>query len=75
MRKTKVLCGVCRNDYYNHNRPEGCWSFGQAEVVMAIRVGIWEPPPYGKARALPYLDCCRPDGFALIRVDDCRVTP
>lgn len=71
--KTKQMCQGCRDDYYNHHRDEGCWTFKRAKVVKRIRVGIWEPPPYDKGRAEACLSCFSPDGDAMLQLDDCRV--
>lgn len=70
--KTKALCQGCRNDYYNQNRPEGCWSYGQAKVVQLQRVGIWQDPPYDwepESR----LNCYHAEGYAMLIKDDPRI--
>lgn len=71
--KTKQMCQGCRDDFYNHNREGGCWSFKTAKIVKRVRVGIWEQPPYSKDRAEKCLSCYRPDGYAMLKLDDCRV--
>ena len=73
MKKTKQMCSGCHDDFYNHNRDEGCWSFKTARVVKRVQVGIWEPPPYAKSRAKQCLSCYSPDGYAMLKLDDCRV--
>jgi len=73
MSKTKDMCRGCRDDFYNHNRVGGCWSFANAKVVSRVRVGIWEPPPYSPKRAERCLSCFHPEGYAMIELDDCRV--
>ena len=73
MSKSKAMCSGCRDDYYNHNREGGCWCFKTAKIVTRIRVGIWELPPYGKNRKEKVLSCYSPDGYAMLKLDDCRV--
>ena len=71
--KTKAMCRGCRDDYYNRNREGGCWMFGNARVVTRVRVGTWEPPPYHPNRAQKCLSCYNPDGYSMLKLDDCRV--
>ena len=71
--KTKNMCSGCRDDFYNHNRKDGCWCFASAEIVTRIRVGIWENPPYHPNRAADCLSCYRPVGAAMLKTDDSRV--
>ena len=71
--KSKELCRGCRDDYYNHQSKGGCWSYDQAKIVTLVRVGIWEEPPYSPARAEKYLNCYRPDGYAMLKLSDPRV--
>jgi len=73
MAKCKEMCVGCRDDFYNHNRDEGCWSFKNAEVVTRIQVGTFEPPPYSKTRKKKVLSCFSPEGSSMIKTDDCRV--
>ena len=72
MAKTKKLCQGCRNDYYNQNRPGGCWSFGNAKVVQLQRVGTWQPPPYSW-HPETRLACYRAVGYSMLPRDDCRI--
>ena len=71
--KTKAMCRGCRDDYYNQNRQGGCWCFGDATIVERIQVGVWEPPPYKRDRARSVLSCFRPEGYAMLKTNDCRV--
>ena len=73
MAKSKEMCVGCRNDYYNHNRDEGCWMFEKARIVKRVRVGTWEPPPYSKKRAAKYLSCYHCQGSAFLDMNDCRL--
>lgn len=67
------MCSGCRDDYYNHAEKGGCWCYSSATVVKRVRVGIWENPPYSADRAEKCLSCFRPDGSAMLKLDDCRV--
>jgi len=67
------MCVGCRDDFYNHNRPDGCWSFKTAEIVKRVRVGTWEPPPYSKDRAETCLSCFQAEGSSMLELTDCRV--
>ena len=72
MSKAKVLCQGCRNDFYNHNREGGCWSFEKAKVVQRTRVGYFQEPPY-TWNPVTTLSCYHEPGIALISKDDCRL--
>lgn len=71
-KKTKELCRGCYQDYYNHNRDGGCWSFKTAKVVQRMRVGTWQNPPY-PWRPEACLTCYNAQGSSMIDRDDCRV--
>lgn len=71
--KSKKMCRGCYNDFYNHSRDGGCWSFEKASVVKKVQVGIWEPPPYHPNRAQACLSCFNPQGYAMLETSDCRV--
>ena len=72
MNKSKSMCVGCRDDFYNHNRPEGCWMFEKAKVVQRVQVGTWEPPPYSqKPRSV--LSCFHSEGCSMLDLDDCRL--
>lgn len=73
MEKSKKMCRGCHDDFYNHNREGGCWCFENATIVERVQVGVWEPPPYKRDRAQECLSCFRPDGYAMLKTDDCRV--
>ena len=73
MAKSKSMCTGCRDDYYNHNREGGCWSFASARVVERVQVGIWEPPPYSPDRKQECLSCFQPEGFVMLEPTDPRV--
>lgn len=75
MPKSKVMCSGCRDDFYNHNRPEGCWSFRKATIVKRVQVGTWEPPPYARERARKFLSCFHLQGSSMLELSDCRVKP
>ncbi len=70
--KTKTLCSGCRDDFYNRNRPEGCWQFAKAKLVQLTIVGIWQNPPY-KWQPQDTLSCHNPDGSVWIKEDDVRI--
>lgn len=72
MTKSKTLCQGCRDDYYNQQRPDGCWNYEKATVVQRTRVGIWQPPPY---KWLPQntLSCHHPSDSCWIKEDDPRI--
>lgn len=72
MAKSKTLCSGCRNDYYNHNREGGCWSYQSARVVQLTKVGVWQNPPY-KWTPRDTLSCHSPNGAVWINEDDPRV--
>lgn len=69
------MCRGCRDDYYNQNVAGGCWSFPSATIVTRIQVGMFENPPYAAERASTCLSCYRPQGYAMLNPDDCRVRP
>jgi hypothetical protein len=71
-RKSKTMCDGCRDDYYNRNREEGCWTYGTAYVVKRVKVGIWQPPPYSW-NPQEVLSCHNPDGYVWLKEDDPRV--
>ena len=73
MRKSKMMCSGCYNNYYNHKETDGCWSFKSAKVVKRIKVGIMEKPPYSANRAEKYLSCYRQQGYSFISLDDPRI--
>jgi len=73
MPKDKTMCVGCRDDFYNQNREEGCWSFKTAKIVTRIQVGTFENPPYSRKRAKKVLQCFLPDGCSMLKTDDCRV--
>lgn len=74
MSKSKSMCAGCRQDYYNRNRPGGCWNYKTAKVVKRLRVGCWENPPYSKDRAARCLSCYHPDNNdVMLALDDPRI--
>ena len=75
MKKSKEMCRGCYNDFYNHHRDDGCWSFKSAKVVKRIKVGTFEDPPYAKERAQTCLSCFVAQGCSMLPLDDCRVKP
>jgi len=72
MNKTKQMCVGCRNDFYNHNQPDGCWSFKNAKVVKKVQVGTWQPPPYSRTPR-QVLSCYHAEGYSFLNLDDCRI--
>jgi hypothetical protein len=70
--KSKELCVLCSNNYYNYAAASGCWSFDSAKVVTRTLVGVWQNPPY-KWNPQDTLSCCTPDGQRFISKDDPRV--
>ena len=70
--KSKSMCSGCRDDYYNHSRPEGCWCFATAKVVERMQVRIWQIPPY-KWQPRQTLSCHSQDGCVWITQDDTRI--
>lgn len=72
MPKDKSMCQGCVNNFYNHSRRNGCWSFRKAKVVARMRVGIWQPPPY-KWHPEKCLTCFLPNHQIMIDKDDPRV--
>ena len=70
--KTKSMCSGCRDDFYNHNRPGGCWRFLEAKVLARTRVGIWQNPPY-RWSPQATLSCHSPEGSVWIKEDDPRI--
>ncbi len=69
--KDKNLCVGCRNDYYNSNRPEGCWCYGNAKVVLRTKVGVWDNPPYTR-KPVETLSCHSPEGQVWLKEQDVR---
>ena len=75
MPKSKSMCSGCYCDFYNKNAEGGCWMFKTAKIVTRMRVGIWQNPlihPY-EWEPQKFLSCYQPQGYALIKKDDCRV--
>jgi len=73
MPKSKSLCTGCYQDFYNHNREGGCWSYSSAKVVKRTSVGTWQPPPY-KWCPQTTLSChTAPQGYHWIKRDDPRI--
>ena len=72
MPKSKSMCCGCREDYYNHNQPDGCWLYKTAKIVQRVFVGTWEPPPY-TWNPRKTLSCWNSVGLHAIGRDDCRV--
>jgi len=72
MAKTRSMCRGCRDDFYNQNRPRGCWSFENAKIVQRVQVGTWEPPPYRQS-PVRVLSCCHLQGYSMLDLDDCRL--
>ena len=70
--KSKSMCVGCREDYYNHNASGGCWCFENAKVVVRMRVGVWQNPPY-QWNPQNVLSCFSPDGARMIERCDPRV--
>ena len=73
MKKTKLMCSGCRDDFYNHNRDGGCWSFARAKIRKRMIVGTWENPPYNENRLESKLSCYAPEGQSIIEAGDCRI--
>lgn len=56
--KSKSLCTGCRDDYYNGQGAEECWSYKTAEVCARWRLGWWVPPDTPRAfREVTTLRC------------------
>ena len=72
MKKSKQLCNGCRNDFYNYNIADGCWSFSNAKIVKRQRVGTWQPPPY-KWNPETCLSCYHAVGYSMLEKNDCRI--
>ena len=72
MKKSKQMCLGCRDDYYNHNQPDGCWMFEKAKVVKRVKVGTWQPPPYSRSPQ-QVLSCYHCEGYSFLELDDCRI--
>lgn len=73
MAKSKAMCSGCRDDFYNQNVDGGCWCFKTATIVLRVRVGTWEPPPYSPSRKQKVLSCYHCEGSSFLKLDDCRV--
>ena len=71
-KKNKSMCVGCRDDFYNHNQPDGCWCYSTAKVVERTRVGVWQNPPY-TWHATETLTCHAPEGSVWIKEDDPRI--
>ncbi len=69
----RLMCNGCRNDFYNHNREGGCWSFAGARIRQRMIVGTWEAPPYSWKRLRRHLSCYVPEGQSILEADDCRI--
>jgi hypothetical protein len=72
MTKNKSMCRGCHNDFYNHRAEGGCWNFDSATVVVRMRVGVWQTPPYHWTPE-ECLSCYTPDGERMIGRSDSRV--
>lgn len=72
MAKDKTMCSGCHDDFYNRNRDEGCWMFGNAKVVERMSVGTWQNPPYVWTPR-KVLSCFHAQGSSMIKKDDPRV--
>ena len=70
--KTRKLCEGCYDDFYNHNRPDGCWLFKSFQIVQLTQVGIWQNPPY-TWNSEWRLSCYNPQGYVMIKKDDPRI--
>jgi hypothetical protein len=56
--KSKEMCVGCRDDWYNHNRGDGCWSYGNAKVVRRYKIGWWvQPDSVSAFTEVETLDC------------------
>lgn len=54
--KTKSMCSGCEDDFYNSQRPEGCWSYDSAEIKLRKKVSVDQPPPW-EHKPQEYLSC------------------
>ena len=70
--KSKSMCFGCGDDFYNRNTEKGCWCFEDAKVVIRMRIGVWQNPPY-LWDPQECLSCFNPDGSRMIGRDDPRV--
>lgn len=68
----RQLCVGCRNNYYNGQGADVCWSLAGAKRVKRTRVGTWQPPPY-KWLPVTTLSCHHENGSSWIESDDPRV--
>lgn len=66
------LCVGCRNNYYNGQGAEVCWSLKGAKHVKRTRVGTWQNPPY-KWNPETTLSCHHMEGQSWIQKDDVRI--
>ena len=56
--KSKALCEGCRNDFYNGQGADECWSFKDANVCNRFRLGWWTAPTErGAFRKVQTLSC------------------
>lgn len=75
IKKSKKMCVGCRDDYYNHSQPDGCWMFPDARIVERMKVGTFQTPPY-KWKPRQTLNCYSPEGSCggvMISEDDPRI--
>ena len=66
MKKTKQCCSGCRNNFYNVNEKDGCWSFKSARVVKRMLIPNDMLPPYIDMPINPTLSCYRQPGYATV---------
>ena len=70
--KSKSMCDGCHDDFYNRSVSGGCWCFADAKIVVRMRVGVWQNPPY-EWNPQECLSCYNPDGSRMIEKNDPRV--
>jgi len=66
MKITKEMCSGCEQNFYNGNNPLGvkeCWSFDSAKIIKVKPIGIWQPPPYDKVKAIKKPNCYQRKGM------------
>ena len=65
MKKTKQCCSGCRDNLYNVNEKDGCWSFKSARVVKRKMIPLDQCPPF-KMPTESVLSCYRRPGYATV---------
>ena len=64
--KSKKLCEGCDDNYYNHNREEGCWCYDTAKVVKRKMVSVDDIPPWDH-EPIEVLSCFNVKRYVMIK--------